>query len=92
MRIVLHKAEPEVYEETRYIVNRDDVQLGIVCSIRSNSWRMHGRLRTSLRGRPKRWHVYQHGRYHLHPVTRCAYTRGEAVRLLIERVDEKEDE
>ena len=67
-------------DERRYRVFLGGEFIGIVESIRTESWRKSGRIRTSLIGHPKEWWARtKDGR----SVTRTAYSRQAAVDALV---------
>lgn len=85
--ITVTREEPRSYdgeESRRYLVRHYGIIAGWVWSRRVTVWRKHGRIRTSVRGRPTEWY-WSANRW---GVSLVGYrTRAEAIkRLLEERV------
>jgi len=69
-------------DQRRYLVFLDGAYIGVVESVRTESWRKSGRIRTSLIGRPKEWWATAGAT----AVTRTARTRQTAIDALVEAV------
>lgn len=90
--VVLGPPKPRGYgakDSRRYVVSVAGTAIGTVESWRSESWRKHGRIRTSLIGRPKYWASERPGARYVH---RHDYTRLRAIESLVAAWRKDQDE